>query len=77
MLRVRNKPGIAHFADYRGHLAGAQLGNPARVQPVFIAKRQIMEQVADRVDSLGGENFPDARTNALHILHRSGEFEHA
>jgi hypothetical protein len=36
-----------------------------------------MEQVADRVNFLGGENLPDARTNPLHILDRGGKFEHA
>src|ERR1700733_1538981 len=70
------QPGVANFADYRRHLAGTQFGNPARIQPVFIAKRKIMQQVADRVNSLGGKNFADARTNALHILNRSGKFEH-
>ncbi len=35
-----------------------------------------MKQVADRVDSLGSEDFRDARTNALHILDRGGKFEH-
>src|ERR1700733_156603 len=68
--------GASHLADHRGHLAGAQLGNPARIQPVFVAKRQIMQQVANRVDTLGGENLPDARTYALRILDRSGKFEH-
>ena len=28
-------------------------------------------------DSLGGQDFPDARTYALHILNGRGEFEHA
>ena len=36
-----------------------------------------MKQVADRVNSLGGEDFRDARTNALHVFHRGGKFEHA
>ena len=36
-----------------------------------------MEQVADGVNSLGGQNFANARTNALHILDRGGKFEHA
>ena len=71
------EPGIAHFTDHGGHLAGAQFGNPARIQPVFIAKGKVMEQVADGVDSLGGQNFGNARTNALHILNGGGEFEHA
>jgi hypothetical protein len=29
------------------------------------------------VNSFGGKNFPDARTNALHVLNRGGKFEHA
>src|ERR1700724_2192767 len=59
------QPGVAHFADDGGHLAGPQFGNSPGIQPVFIAKRQIMEQVADGVNSLRSQHFPDARTNAL------------
>ncbi len=36
-----------------------------------------MEQVADGVNPFGGKNFPNARTNALHILDGRREFEHA
>ena len=64
-------------ADYRRHLSRSQFRNPARVQPVFITKWKIMQQVADSVNSLAGKNLSDARTNALHILNRGGEFEHA
>src|ERR1700722_1861396 len=71
------KSGVAYFTDDSGHLAGAQLGNSARVQPVFVAKGQIMEQIADTVDPLAGQNLRDAGTDALYIFHRSGEFEHA
>ncbi len=70
------QPRIPHFPHHRRHLARPQLGNPPRVQPVFIPKRQIMQQVADRVNPLRGQNLPYTRTNALHILHGGGEFKH-
>ena len=71
------QPGVPYFSNHGGHLARAQFGNAPRVQPVFIAKRQIIEQVADGADSLAFENFRDARPHALHVLHRSGKFQHA
>ena len=69
--------GVANFGDHRGHLAGPQFGNAAGIQPVFVAKGKIMEQVADRVDAFAGQQFRDPRTNAFHVLHRRGEFKHA
>src|SRR5208283_4139084 len=70
------QPRVAHFPDHGRHLTRTQLRNAPRIQPVFIAKWQIMEQVADRVDPFGGKHFPDARSDALHVHHRSREFEH-
>ena len=69
--------GIPHFPNHRRHLSRSQFRNPTRIQPVFITKGKIMKQVADSVNSLAGKNLSDARTNALHILNRGGEFEHA
>ena len=67
---------VAHFANHRSHFAGAQFRNPARIQPVFIAKWQIIEQIADRGNALGGKNLRQPRTNSLDVLHRRGEFKH-
>ena len=67
---------VADFADDGSHFAGAQLRDPARIQPVFIAKRQIIEQIADCCNSLGGENLRQLRTNSFDVLDWRGEFEH-
>ena len=70
------QPRAADLSDHAGHLTLAQLGNAARVQTVFIAKRQIVEQVFDRVQALGRQQVGQARTDSLQVLHRGGEFCH-
>src|SRR5579862_7533257 len=69
--------GVANFSHHRGHLARTQFGNAARIQAVFVTKRQIMEQVADSMDALASQQFRDSRTNAFHVLYRRGKFKHA
>src|SRR5215472_15050443 len=71
------QPRVTHLTDDAGHFSRTQFRDPTRVQTVFIAKRKIMEQVADRANSLGGEHIGDPRPNAFHILNRGGKFEHA
>ena len=56
-LARAKQAGVADFANHGSHFAGAQFRNPARIQPVFVAKRQIMEQIADRGNALGGKNL--------------------
>jgi hypothetical protein len=68
--------GIAHFGDHRGHFAGAQFGDRPRVQPVLVAKGQVMEQVVNRPNALGGKDLGEARADAFHELHWSGGFQH-
>jgi hypothetical protein len=36
-----------------------------------------MEQVADSVDPLGGQDLGNTRSNAFDILNRGGKFEHS
>src|SRR5208282_2399378 len=38
---------VADFGDHRRHLSGAQFGDRTRVQPVFVAKRQVVQQVVN------------------------------
>ncbi len=71
------QPRVANFADHGGHFAGTQFGNAAGIHPVFIAKGQIIQQIAHRDNALGGKNFRQPRTNPLDVLHGRGEFEHA
>jgi hypothetical protein len=70
------KPGIAHFGDYRGHLSGAQLTNAAGIQPVFIAERQVIEQVFHRVYVLLLQPLGDPRAYALHVFNFCIEVQH-
>src|SRR5580765_3949563 len=68
--------GIAHFGDDRGHLARAEFGNRARIEPVFVSEGQIVEEVVHRVQTLGGKYFGEPRTNPFDVLNRSGQFQH-
>jgi len=36
-----------------------------------------MNKIVNRGDALGGKNLGQFRTNALNVLDRCGEFEHA
>src|SRR5262249_40428226 len=67
---------VAHLGDDRGHLARPQLRDPARVQPVFVAEWQIIEQVIHGVDVLVLQPLGHARANALDELYFSVEFQH-
>ena len=71
------QPRRAHFGDHAGHLSGAQLADAPRIQPVFIAKRQVVQQVLDRRDALLQQHLGNARPNALHILHVGREIQHS
>ena len=66
----------AHFADDAGHFAGNQLVEAARVLPVFVAEREVVEQVFRRLDAFEGEHLRHARTHAAHKFHRSIQGRH-
>ena len=57
--------GVADFGNDGGHLSGAQLANATRIQAVFIAERQIIEQVLNGGDVLLRQPFGNARANAF------------
>ncbi len=68
--------GGAHLGDDAGHLARAELGDAARIDPVFIAKRQVVEQVFNGGDALVQQHLGQVRPYALDELNVGGEFEH-
>src|SRR5712692_3881323 len=67
---------VADFSNHRRHLSGAQFGDRTRVQPVFVAKGQVVQQIVDGCKALGPEDLGQARANAFHVLHWSGRFHH-
>ncbi len=67
---------IADFGDDGRHLAGAEFGNATGIQAVFIAERQVMQEIVNGFDALGGQNFGEARANAFHELNWGAEFKH-
>ena len=79
-LKQRHAPGAeqakgAHLGNNAGHLARAQLVNPARIQPVFVAEGQVVQQVLDRRDPLFQQDLGNLRPDALDVLNVSGEVE--
>ena len=56
----------ADFGDDAGHLAHAQLADAARVQAVFVAEGQVVEQVFDGGDALLQQDL--RRTSARCLL---------
>src|SRR5262249_44453218 len=65
LARAENS-GVAHLGDHGSHLARAQLADAARIQPVFIAERQVVEQVFDGGDALLLQPFGDAWADSFH-----------
>jgi hypothetical protein len=68
--------GVAYFGNDSGHFARPQLGYRTRVEAVFVAEGQVVEQVVNRADALGCEDFGQARANAFDVLHWSGKVQH-
>ena len=66
----------AHLGDDRGHLAGLEFVQAARILPVLVTKRQVIEQVFGGQNALGGEQLRHARPHAAHVHHRSVEAGH-
>ncbi len=57
------------LGDDAGHFAGAQLANAARIEAIFVAKGQIVEQVFDRADALLQQDLGELGADAFDVLH--------
>ena len=66
----------AYFGDNAGHLPRAQLADAARIQAIFIAKRQVVEQVFDCAEAFFQQDLGKSRADAFDVLDIGGEFEH-
>ena len=67
----------AHFADDAGGFAGHQLMQRARIGAIFVAEREMVEQVFRGVDVLFRERFRDARADPFDELNGRIDREHA
>ncbi len=74
--RVRSSVDPRTSADHAGHFARLQFAEGARIQPVLVPERQMIEQVFDGRDALLGQSLSDLRTNALHKLNMSIKLNH-
>src|SRR5580692_10396739 len=61
------------FSENRLHLAGDYFGDGGEAKAVFVAEREIAEEIADGDDAASFERCRALRTNAVEILHRVGE----
>ena len=66
----------ADLSNHAGHFAGSELADAARIQAIFIAEWQVVEQILDGADALFQQNFGKARADAFDILDAGREFEH-
>ncbi len=66
----------ADFRDDAGGFAWLELGERAGIQPVFVAKGKMEEEIFDGEDGLLGQSPGDSGANALDELDRSFEREH-
>src|SRR5580704_4093969 len=62
-----------HFSENCLHLAGNYFGDGGEAKAVFVAEREIAEEIADGDDAASFERCRALRTNAVEILHRVGE----
>ena len=65
--------GRAHLGDHRGHLAGRQLRDGLHVAAVFVAERDVGEQVLDRREALGFEHGGARGADAFDVGEWGGE----
>ena len=68
--------GAANFGDDRGHFAGPELVEAARVLAVFVTEGQVIEEIFGDGDAFAGDHLGDLRANAANVHHRSVETGH-
>src|SRR4029077_13079345 len=64
------------FRNHARHLTRAKLRYATGIHPVFIAERQVIQEVFDRSNPFGSQNIPEMRADALDELNRGVEFQH-
>ena len=72
----RLKPAIladAHFGDHRGHFARRELRDGLHVAAVFVAERDVAEQVFDGGETLGFEHGRAGRSDSFDVGEGGGE----
>ena len=66
----------AHLGDHAGGFAGLQFVNAARILPVFVAERKVVQKVLGGLDILGGKHLRHAWADAAHVHHLGLESGH-
>ena len=68
--------GGPHFSNHGSHFSSPQFRNTPRVEPVFVAKRQVVQQVVESLNVLGRQELGKFRANALHVLNGGVRLQH-
>ena len=61
------------FSENRLHLAGDYFGDGGEAEAVFVAEREIAEEIADGDDAASFESGGTLRAYAVEVFHRVGE----
>src|SRR6476620_11515647 len=67
---------VADLRNHGRHFARLQLFHTSWVQPVFVAKGKVVQQVMDGMNSFGTKHIRQPGTYPLHVLYRCVEIQH-
>ncbi len=57
-----------NLSNHGGHFAGAQFGNAPGVQPVLVAKRQVVQQIVEGLNTFGRQQFGELWADSFNVL---------
>ena len=58
------------------YFAGAQFGNTLGVQPVLVAKRQVVQQVVEGLNAFCGQHLGELWTDSFNVLNGGTRLQH-
>jgi len=69
---IAHQATIGHFSLQRVGAAGLNFAQRGEVNAIFVAKREIAEQILNRADPALGQQLSALRADALQVQHRGG-----
>ena len=70
------KTGGPNLGNHGSHFAGAQFGNAPGVQPVLVAKRQVVQQVVEGLNAFGRQQFGELWADSFNVLNGGTWLQH-
>ena len=65
-----------HFGNYGGHFAGTQFSYAPGIQPILVAKREVVQQVVESLNVLGRQHLGELWADAFDILNGGARLQH-